>query len=79
MTPIKMDIGAVYTLPPKDHKSFGVGAFTPVEKEFVIDIDLTDYDDIRTCCQGADICGSTVGTLLCLARAGGMFFFSWFD
>ncbi|PSN51875.1 DNA primase small subunit [Blattella germanica] len=52
--PLKIDIGAVFSLRPKDHHM--LPSFRPMEKELIFDIDMTDYDEVRSCCSGADIC-----------------------
>ncbi|KAJ2079201.1 p48 polypeptide of DNA primase [Coemansia sp. RSA 988] len=56
LAPSKIDIGAVFTAAPKHAKSLQPGVFKPVSKELVFDIDMTDYDEVRTCCSGGDIC-----------------------
>jgi DNA primase small subunit len=54
--PRKIDIGAIFSHPPKDKNA--VQNFTTSQRELVFDIDLTDYDDVRNCgCSGAAICG----------------------
>ena len=57
MNPSRFEIGPVYSTNPRDRKTIRGGQMKPVSKELVFDIDLTDYDDIRTCCEKANICG----------------------
>ncbi|VDM33959.1 unnamed protein product [Hydatigera taeniaeformis] len=52
--PNKIDIGAVYSAPPRLQRSLSSTTFVPEWKELVFDIDLTDYDDIRFCCGSAN-------------------------
>jgi len=66
MNPCKIDIGAIYNHPPKDRNRYHGGTFKASTKELVFDIDMTDYDDVRSCCQGADIC-SKCWTLMKIA------------
>ncbi|KAJ4312373.1 p48 polypeptide of DNA primase [Neodidymelliopsis sp. IMI 364377] len=57
MLPSRFEIGPVYSTNPRDRKTLRkASAFRPLMKELVFDIDMTDYDDIRTCCTGASIC-----------------------
>ncbi|KAL9063422.1 MAG: hypothetical protein Q9161_009473 [Pseudevernia consocians] len=57
LNPSRFEIGPVYTVNPRDRKTLRKStAFRPMTKELVFDIDLTDYDEIRTCCSKANIC-----------------------
>lgn len=52
--PFKIDIGPVYNVDPAKRHAYAL--FTAVERELVFDIDISDYDDVRYCCSGADVC-----------------------
>lgn len=58
--PKKIDIGAVFNVPPKDHSPIHVDGspmFVPEQRELIFDIDLNDYDEVRNCgCKNTDIC-----------------------
>ncbi len=56
LNPSRFEIGPVYTANPRDRKALRKAAFRAIQKELVFDIDLTDYDEIRTCCDKANIC-----------------------
>ncbi|RVE54875.1 hypothetical protein evm_000642 [Chilo suppressalis] len=50
--PHKLDIGAVYNTKPSIARHDSV----VLARELVFDIDLTDYDEVRTCCKEAKVC-----------------------
>lgn len=57
LNPSRFEIGPVYSANPRDRKTLRKStAFRSVAKELVFDIDLTDYDEIRICCDKANIC-----------------------
>lgn len=66
--PAKIDIGPVYNVDPSRRAAYNSnasasgapsatgGGFAPMERELVFDVDLTDYDDVRTCGTGGHTC-----------------------
>ena len=45
LQPVKIDFGAIYDQPPKFRSSTQM-TLKPVQKEFCLDIDMTDYEDV---------------------------------
>lgn len=68
MNPQRFEIGPVYSACPADKKTTHPSKFMPLEKELVFDIDMTDYDEIRTCCSGASICHKCWGFITVAIR-----------
>ena len=59
LCPIKIDIGAFFNLSVKLKKNQLTNSdIIAEEREFVIDIDISDYNHIRSCCTGTGICQS---------------------
>lgn len=57
LNPSRFEIGPIYTANPRDRKTLRKStAFRALAKELVFDLDLTDYDEIRTCCVKTNIC-----------------------
>lgn len=57
MLPLRIDIGPIYNNDAeynKDTSKWGTAVF----REYVIDIDMNDYNDIRSCCTGKSLCKS---------------------
>ncbi|PPQ98419.1 hypothetical protein CVT24_004098 [Panaeolus cyanescens] len=54
--PSRFEIGPIYSARPRDKKTVRGAEFYPMQRELVFDIDMTDYDPIRTCCSEANIC-----------------------
>ncbi|KAH9916996.1 prim-pol domain-containing protein [Epithele typhae] len=66
--PARFEIGPVYSARPRDKKTVRPALFFPQLRELVVDIDMTDYDSIRTCCKGADICRRCWGFIAAAVR-----------
>lgn len=56
LNPARFEIGAIYNHRPKDKRTQLKAALKPQQRELVFDIDMTDYDEIRTCCRDKKIC-----------------------
>lgn len=52
--PVKIDIGPVYNVDLAKRTAYAQTG--PVERELIFDIDMSDYDDVRYCCSGGDVC-----------------------
>lgn len=54
-TPLRIDIGPIYDNDARNNKQAEKKG-EAVAREYIIDIDMNDYDDIRTCCMSKALC-----------------------
>ncbi|CAD7947182.1 unnamed protein product [Amoebophrya sp. A25] len=54
--PDRMEIGPLYSQEPRMKDGVHKDMFFAEERELIFDIDMDDYDEVRTCCTGAKIC-----------------------
>ena len=66
--PYKIDIGALYNIEPCRRSTISSDKFIAEEKELVFDIDISDYDDVRTCCSEAAICNKCWPLMSCAVK-----------
>lgn len=52
--PTRIEIGAIFSSPPSKHAE--AVSFSATERELIFDIDMDAYDEVRTCCKGANVC-----------------------
>jgi DNA primase small subunit len=53
---LKLDLGPVYSADVRAHVTASSTNFRCVERELVFDIDMDEYDKVRTCCSGKTVC-----------------------
>ncbi len=66
--PYKIDIGALYNIEPCRRRTIPSDKFVAEEKELVFDIDISDYDDVRSCCSEAGICNKCWPLMCCAIK-----------
>ena len=69
LNPIKIDIGGIYNQEPRNYSEHKNNIeLICEEKELVFDIDITDYDEVRKCCQKNDVCSKCWKYIVCGAK-----------
>lgn len=64
--PEKIDVGAVYNVRPNMKQV--ANKIAALERELVFDIDMSDYDNVRSCCTGKVICSDCWAWMSCAAH-----------